>query len=478
MSSGAITLQCPHCGGVFLTLQHSGFIEICPHCAVAAPRSNYTASNNPVGLRGRSDLPSSKHEAAPAAVQSAAVASPPVLDTPFPLAPEIPSAPAPAVVQAAPATPTFTSASWPPPASAATLNDSSTASSSAVHASIPPVWPGLNLEPDKETTNPFPTETVPQAAEPEIVHRETPKRRAPWLTVTMLILLIGSVTWLAFQAPQPIEIPQTISPPPSITATDGKNTSSAPAPTTLPPEPAQEVKPAIPNTTPDELAVIRARAAEEHLTAITGVMLKGIEKAVTLSDRLQWIDATEAQQADIKRFFEAPHPKFEPLQWELSAGKVIVLPSGQETKLFRLTTAACKDGAILQVRDDGGKARVRWSLFEQSHEKTYDRFLAETNSNGPARWFTLLCQRAHSFELKGNTKDQWICFDAQGSLGAQGTGKIYINKESPVGRFMEPKTQWGQLYLVELLLVKMGIEGQQLNVVLDCAGLHGDSGRR
>ena len=156
-----------------------------------------------------------------------------------------------------------------------------------------------------------------------------------------------------------------------------------------------------------------------------------------------------------------------------------MLPSGEEMKLFRLTTTTCRDGAILQVREDGGRAKMRWGLFEQSHEKTYDRFLAATdNSKGTARWFTLLCQRAHSFELKGPTEKQWICFDAQGSLGATGTGQIYANKDSTVGRFLEPKAQWGRLYLVELLIDKMDVEGRRLNVVLDCAGLHGGTGRR
>ncbi len=294
----------------------------------------------------------------------------------------------------------------------------------------------------------------------------------------MVTLLIGSVTWLAIQGPQAISVPQSNPSPPPVAPAINKGTASAPAPTPLPTEPVLEVKQAIPNTSPDELTAIRTRAAEQHLSAITGDMLNGLKNAVTTSDRLQWIDATESQQADLKRFFETHHGKFEPVQWELSAGKVMILPSGQETKLFRLTTTTCQEGAILQVREDGGKAKMRWSLFEQSHEKTYDRFLAETNRNAPARWFTLLCQRAHSFELRGMTKDQWICFEAQGSLGASGTGKIYINKESPVGRFMEPKAQWGRLYLVELLLVKMGIEGHQLNVVLDCAGLRGGTGRR
>ena len=45
----------------------------------------------------------------------------------------------------------------------------------------------------------------------------------------------------------------------------------------------------------------------------------------------------------------------------------------------------------------------------------------------PACWFTLLCERAHSFELKGATTDRWICLVAQGSLAKTGTGTLTLS---------------------------------------------------
>ncbi len=222
---------------------------------------------------------------------------------------------------------------------------------------------------------------------------------------------------------------------------------------------------------------MRARAAEDHLASLAREMVQGLGKAVTMSDRLRWLDATKDQQAGVKRFFETHTEKLDATRLESSAGQVTVLPSGREMKLFRLTTKALPEGAMVQVRDDGGRARMHWGLFEQSHEKTYDRFLASADRREPAQWFSLLCERAHSFELKGATKDQWICLVAQGSLAKTGTGQVYVNKESAVGRFLEAKSRWGSLYLVELLVGKMEVDGQLLNVVLDCAGLHG-GGRR
>ena len=121
---------------------------------------------------------------------------------------------------------------------------------------------------------------------------------------------------------------------------------------------------------------------------------------------------------------------------------------------------------------------MRWSLFEQSHEKTFDRFLSAPAENNAARWFVLLCQRGHSFELKDEAKEQWVCLDAQGSLSRAGTGKIYINKDSPVGRFLDPKIEWGKVYLVELLISKMPVGETLLHVVLDSGGLHNPQGQQ
>lgn len=319
-------------------------------------------------------------------------------------------------------------------------------------------------------------DAVQRAADPELDHREIPTHLAPWRTLLVLALLIGSVTWLAFHGPEPVSIPR--SDPPPAPPVSSQGTVTAPAAVHPPAAPAPEVKQAIPNATPDAVVAMRARAADEHLATLAEKMVKGLENAVTHSDRLRWIDATEQEQADIKRFFEARHGRFGSAQLEPSVGKVTLLPSGEEIKLFRLTTATCPEGAILQVREDGGRAKMRWGLFEQSHEKTYDRFLAAAdNGKGTAQWFALLCQRGHSFELKGQTETHWICLDAQGSLGAGGTGQIYVNKDSAAGRFLGPKTQWGRLYLVDLLIGRMDIEARRLNVVLDCAGLHGGTGR-
>jgi hypothetical protein len=352
---------------------------------------------------------------------------------------------------------------------------------SATAHSDPPVWPGLDVLEDHPGAQVL--QDAPQRSTGSGTKHWTVARRTPWLTMAMLTVLVGSITWLAFQGPRPVSVPA-VSPQPSAKKSSPANAAKkviAPAPPTVSPAPVAppEVKPAVPNADSAEIAALKARAAEQHLVSLTGAMVKELDKATTLGERLHWIDATEPQQESVKKFFEANHGKLNPVQLEPASGKVVLLPSGEEVQLFRLATASCREGALLQVREEDGHAKLRWGLFEQFHEKTYDRFLDDNarTGSGTGHWFTLLCQRAHSFDLKDPTKEQWICCDAQGSLSAKGTGQVYVNKDSPVGRMIDAKTQWGGVYLVELLVGKMDIDGHRLNVVLDCAGLNGGAPR-
>ncbi|MFZ4763834.1 MAG: hypothetical protein ACOYMN_02675 [Roseimicrobium sp.] len=72
MSTAAINLQCPNCGGVFLTLQEStGGIEICPHCAISAPRTSYRALPDDFGVpRWKTELPARRLDMPPSVTGS------------------------------------------------------------------------------------------------------------------------------------------------------------------------------------------------------------------------------------------------------------------------------------------------------------------------------------------------------------------------------------------------------------------------
>src|SRR5207247_2254001 len=99
--------------------------------------------------------------------------------------------------------------------------------------------------------------------------------------------------------------------------------------------------------------------------------------------------------------------------------------------------------------------------------------ISSAEDGGSPKWFTLLCQRAHPFDLKGDAKNRWVCLDAQGSLSATGTAQVYVNRDSPVGRFFDTKLEWGRVYLLDLLIRKMDVEGRRSLVVIDSTSLPG-----
>lgn len=435
MSAGAVTLQCPSCGGVFLTLQQSGVLEICPHCAVSATRESYLQTNAEVGPHARTSLPTRRE-----------VVSPVLPDVFFPQTPKKSGH--------------HVDDQTPPPAQAPAPPSPAVALETAPVADVPPVTPPVS-SPQREvrpetlangTARPFGIDPPLKSAGPR--HRQ---RRLGVISFLMLSGLAGAVVWMATKNPDPAMMPQ--SGPALI-----ENVAQKPA--------AQdaETPPKVDPPTHEEI-VLRAQANDVHMASLADAMVKGLDAAKTTDERLQFIDQPENHRADVERFFAANGGKLDVVRIEPSVGSITVLPSGDEEKLFKLTTKKCPDGAIIRMVVKNDKAVLHWPAFEQSHDYAFDRFQKDVRDpDAPSAWFTVVCRLKQSFDLKGPTKDNWICLEAQGSLSTSGIGQVYVAKDTPAGRLLMPKMAWGKVYLTDLLVKKMDVDGLQLLVVLDCAG--------
>ncbi len=418
MSAGAVTLQCPSCGGVFLTLQQSGVLEICPHCAVSAMRESYNHTNAEVGVNARTTLPTRRE-----------VISPVLPDVFFPQTPTKSGqhvddqTPAPVQVAAPVEAPPAAEQSSPPPEARA--------------------MPLANGE-----ARPFGIDDSPLLS----TVATNRKRRLGLLSFLMLSCLTGAAIWMATKTPDVIVVPQTVPRPPTA-------------------EVKMPVVPPKTETKPKDEVVLRARADDVHMANLADAMAKGLEAAKTTDERLQFIDQPENHRADVERFFASNGGKLDLVRIEPSVGSIVVLPSGDEEKLFKLTTKKCPDGAIIRIILKNDKAALSWPAFEQSHDYLFDRFQKEAGgAEVPSAWFTVVCRMTQTFDLKGANKDNWICLEAQGSLAPGGTGKVYAAKDTPAGRLLLGKMTWDRVYLTDLLVGKMELDGHLVNVVLDCAG--------
>lgn len=429
MSAGAVTLQCSSCGGVFLTLQQGGILEICPHCAVSALRESYHPTDAAVGARARTELPTKRE-----------TISPVLPDVFFPQTPtksghhvddQTPAPPAPAVF--AESAPVVTDPPVAPPVSSP---------QSEVRAEVPAAG----------SARPF-------GIDPPLKSAGLPGRKNLLGVISFLMLscLAGAVVWLATKKQDSIVVPQTepVPPPKAVQ------------------KPAVQVAvtPPKPDAQTQEEIVLRARADDVHMANLVDAMVKGLDAAKTTDERLPFVDQPENHRAEVERFFASNGGRLDLVRIEPSVGSIIILPSGDEEKLFKLTTKKCPDGAIIRIMLKNDKATLHWPVFEQSHDYLFDRFQKEGGGpHAPSAWFTVVCRLTQSFDLKGPTKENWICLEAQGSLAPGGTGLVYVAKDTPAGRLLTAKMAWGRVYLTDLLVGKMDIDGQRVLVVLDCAG--------
>ncbi len=426
MSAGAVTLRCPSCGGVFLTLQQSGVLEICPHCAVSAPRESFRPTSAEMGGQTRTELPTKR------------VAISPVLpDVFFPQT----------TIKSGRHMDDLTPAPEPVPLPDATPEGAATPVAPSISEESSPAREARPLPQTNGAVRPF-------GIDPPLNSASAPSRKRGLGVISFLLLscLAGAGIWLATKKQEAIVVPRT-----------------EPAPTVIEaPKPAPPIKTEI---KPKDEVVLRARADDVHLANLAETMIRGLDVAKSMDDRLQYIDEPENHRDDVERFFASTGGKLDMVRIEPSVGTVIVLPSGEEEKLFKLTTKKCPDGAVIRLIVKNDKALLHWPLFEQSHDYQFDHFQKENGANdAPSVWFTVLCRLTQSFELKGQTKDNWLCLEAQGSLAPGGTGQVCVAKDTPAGRLLMGKMAWGKVYLTDLLIGKMEVDGQKVHVVLDCAG--------
>lgn len=443
MSSGAVTLQCPSCGGVFLTLQQSGVVEICPHCAVSASRDSYIQTNAEVGPHARTELPTKRETVTPV-----------LPDVFFPhTAVESgqhgdgqPPAPEPVV------SPGHGVVSETPPVSISTKDNEA--------QPAPPTDQKGNGSQNEVRPDPLGnTSARPIAKNPPLTLSSPPRRKRPlgWHTFLMLSFLVGGGIWLAMKKQDGVVVSPIETHPPAATV----QKPVVPVPV-APPKTDAKI--------PEEI-VLRARAEDVHMTNLAEALVKGMAAAKTTDERLQFIDQPENHRADVERFFAGNGGKMEIVRFEPSVGSIIVLPSVIEEKLFKMITKKCPDGAIVRTLLKDNKAVLHWPLFEQSHDYLFDHFQKEGGGpDTPSVWFTVVCRLTESFDLTGPTKNNWLCLEAQGSLAAGGTGHVYVAKDTPAGRLLVNKMEWGKVYLTDLLVGRMEIDGIKALVVLDCAG--------
>ena len=343
-----------------------------------------------------------------------------------------------------------------------------------------------------------------------------PRRRLPWIAGLLLgsLALAGGLhllkdTWTpATQAnpASPVQASNTQTPTlPAPASTDTTTplvatTTGTPAPTTKdaeavttptaltppttpplpsPPEPAPPPAPApaqeeVRRAMPSDAATLSI-TQEDPLPAIATKLMFGIDAATSPEERARWIANPEQYAANMERLLRTRGGRLNTREVTPLPAPVYALPTGEEVPLFRVSSPASRGGAILRLHPQNGAYVIDWPLFAQTYDNAFDRFVATNRAiPGKAEWYTVLCSLVGDPASKEGQRETHLRLQVQGSLAETGSTEAWVEKTSPVGRYLLKEMAPRRMYLVEMQFSASDAGSRRL-MVLDCDATRGES---
>lgn len=241
------------------------------------------------------------------------------------------------------------------------------------------------------------------------------------------------------------------------------------------PKAAADVKPVAPAVPiPVQPQVARAQFPPPDTTAIaadTKVLITELFAADTAARRAACIHDAEKYSAEIEALFGgAVAQKTELRLLARISGMPLLLPSGQPAPVFRLVTSTCANGALIRLETGAdGKRRIFWPLFYETHEAKLEVFSKQTADE--TGWFHVGMRPSHGLDIPAELRPKYLTFDVQVSAGGEPHFVACVERETPLGRFLDRETDWGRAYLTRLLVRKLDIQADApCLLVIDCEG--------
>jgi hypothetical protein len=238
------------------------------------------------------------------------------------------------------------------------------------------------------------------------------------------------------------------------------------------PPPAQKVVPTEPVVPKTQIARAVIPAPDmEAVTADTKALVTELFAADTADRRAACIHEAAKYSAEIEAQFGATGEKKTELRLlSRIPGMPQTLPGGQPVPLFKLVTSACADGALIRLETGAdGKRRIGWPLLFETHSAALAGFLKQ--SAGDAAWFHLGLRPSHGLDIAAELRPRYLTFDVQVSAGSSPHFVACVERETPLGRFMDRESEWGRSYLARLLVRRLDIQSEApCLLVIDCEG--------
>lgn len=204
--------------------------------------------------------------------------------------------------------------------------------------------------------------------------------------------------------------------------------------------------------------------------------------ATTPEARADCVHDAVKHSAEIEAVFGPAAPaKIELRQLAQLPIVLLSLPGAQHVPLFKLITSHCPGGALLRLETGpDGRRRIFWPLLVETHEGRLPAFLqqqqrpgpeAETETGADAAWFHVALRPSHGLDLPAALRPKYLTFDVQTAAASEPHLVACVERDTPLGRFMDRDSEWGRVYLARLLVRKLSIEaGAPCMTVVDCEG--------
>ncbi len=151
-------------------------------------------------------------------------------------------------------------------------------------------------------------------------------------------------------------------------------------------------------------------------------------------------------------------------------GMPLIMPGGQPAPLFKLVTSKCPNGAIIRLETGAdGKRRIYWPLLAETHATRLASYMNQQTAE--AAWFHVGMRPSHGLDIPAELRPKYITFDIQVSANSDPHFVACVERDTPLGRFLDRETEWGKAYLARLLVRKLDVQADApCLLVIDCEG--------
>lgn len=242
----------------------------------------------------------------------------------------------------------------------------------------------------------------------------------------------------------------------------------------VPKEPLPEL-PRTPPTTIPEIALEKLRTAPPDTVALGAefrYLIPELFNAKTPEARQACVHEGAKYAEQIEAMF-GPQNAVRPILKALMPlrGLSVRIPDAEITLLYRVTTATNSGVFVRLLPGADGKPRIDWPLFQESLEKRVLNSLKE-KPDEPV-WSTALLRPNHGFELPVAERENYHCYQLQTLADGSEPLEACVPKNTPLGRFMDRSTTWGQAYIARVLVrrISFGEKREDLVLLVDCEGV-------